>query len=111
MSKQLSRLYGDCEIQALVDPRFAIELVDDQVGITMDRHSPWRSRTQVFQDMQDTGIFGQVAGHCLTLANHAMVPQENGAVFTFDDDSEAGSSSRIDRFAGSIESGKELWFF
>jgi hypothetical protein len=35
-----------------------------------------------------------------------MVPQENGAVFTFDDDSEAGSSSRIDRFAGSIESGK-----
>ena len=41
-----------------------------------------------------------------TLANHAMIPQENGAIFTFDDDSEADSSSQIYRFAGAIEPGK-----
>jgi hypothetical protein len=35
-----------------------------------------------------------------------MVSQENGAIYTFDDDSKAGRSSGIDRFAGAIEPGK-----
>jgi len=77
----------------------------------MDGHSPWRARTQVFQYMENAGIFRHVVGHCLTLANHAMVPQENGAIFTFDDDAEAGSSSRIERLAGAIEPGKDSRFF
>jgi hypothetical protein len=39
-----------------------------------------------------------------------MLSQENGAIFTFDDDSEAGSSSRIERLAGAIEPGNIAFF-
>jgi len=61
--------------------------------------------------MENAGIFRHVVGHCLTLAHHAMLSQENGAIFTFDQDTEAGSPTRIDRFAGSIEPGKDSVFF
>jgi hypothetical protein len=40
-----------------------------------------------------------------------MLSQENGAIFTLDHDSEAGGSSWIDGLAGSIEPGKDSWFF
>ena len=42
----------------------------------------------------------------LPFAGDAVLSQENGAVFTFDDDSEAGSASGIDGFAGAIEPSK-----
>jgi len=77
----------------------------------MDRHSPWRARTQVFQDVEDTGIFRHVVGHPTTLAKQAVFLQEDGTVIVLDYDSEAGSSSWIDRFASSIEPGKDSVFF
>jgi hypothetical protein len=40
-----------------------------------------------------------------------MVSQENGAIYTFDHDTEAGSPSGIDRLTGAIEPGKDSWFF
>jgi len=104
--KQFSGLDGDCEVESFADTPFAVELIDDQVGISMDRHSSWRAGTQVFQDASDTGIFRHVVGHCLAPAHHAMLSQEDGTIFTPDHDSEAGSSSGIDRFAGAIEPGK-----
>jgi hypothetical protein len=36
---------------------------------------------------------------------------EDGAGFILDDDSEAGCSSRTERFTGAIEPGKDSWFF
>jgi len=72
----------------------------------MDRHSPWRARTQVFQEVEDTGIFRHVVGHPATLANQAVFLQEDGTVFVLDHDSEGGGSSGIDRLASSIEPSK-----
>jgi hypothetical protein len=77
----------------------------------MDRHSPWRARSEVFQDVEDTCVFRHVVGHGLAFAHHAMISQENGPIFALNDDTEAGSSSRIERLAGAIEPGKDSWFF
>ena len=86
-----------------------VELVYDQVGISIDRHSSWRARTQVLQDVEDAGIFSHVVGHILAAANQAALSQENTAIFILDDDSKAGGSSWIDRLAGTIEPGKDSW--
>ena len=107
VGKQLSRFYGDREVKALLDTPFAIELIDHQVGISINGDSSRRARSEIFQYLADTGIFTHVVGHCLALAHHAMVSQENGPIFTLDHDSIAGSPSGIDRFAGSIEPGKD----
>jgi hypothetical protein len=61
--------------------------------------------------VKDTGVLGHVVGHGTALADEAVVLQENDPIFTFDHDTEAGSSSRIERLAGAIEPGKDSWFF
>jgi hypothetical protein len=61
--------------------------------------------------VENAGIFSHVVGRCLALAHHAMVPQENGPIFTFDHDTEAGSASGIDGLTGAVEPGKDSWFF
>jgi len=75
----------------------------------MDRHSPWRERTQVFQDVEGTGIFRHIVGHRTTLANQAVFLLEDRMI-VFDYDSEAGRTSGIDRCTGSIEPGKDSLF-
>ena len=69
----------------------------------MDRHSPWRARTQVFQEVEDTGIFRHVVGHLTSLTDQAVFLQEDGTIVAFDYDSEGSGSSGINRFASSIE--------
>jgi hypothetical protein len=63
-------------------------------------------RTQVFQDAEDTGIFRHIVGHPTALTNQAVFLRQDGAIVVFDQESEAGSSSGINRLTGSIEPGK-----
>jgi hypothetical protein len=56
--------------------------------------------------MEDTCIFRHVIGHGAAPADQAVFLEEDGTIVVFDHDSEAGSSSRIDRLAGAIEPGK-----
>jgi hypothetical protein len=105
MSKQLSRFQGDCETESLLDPPLAIELIYDQVGISIDRHPSWRARAEIFQDVQDTSIFRHVVGHGPGLADDPVLLHEDGTSFVLDYHSAAGSSSAIDRSTSSIEPG------
>ena len=55
----------------------------------MDSDSSWRARSEVFQDVEETDVFGQMVRHGLALARYAVVSQEDGAIFTLDHDTEA----------------------
>ena len=57
--------------------------------------------------MENTGVFRHIVGHFTALTNQAVFLQEDRTI-VFDYDSEAGSSSGIDRFASSIEPGKVI---
>jgi hypothetical protein len=79
ISNQLLGLDGDRSVESLLDTPSAIELVDDKVGISIDRHSPWRARTKTFQGMKDTGILRHIVGHGAAFAEEAIVSQDAGA--------------------------------
>jgi len=106
VSKQLFAFGGDREVESFPDAPSATELIYYQVGISVDGSSSGRARTQVFQDVEDTGIFRQIVGHGTALASDPVLLHEDGTSIVLDHHSEAGSSSGIDRFTGSIEPGK-----
>jgi hypothetical protein len=81
ISNQLLGLDGDRSVESLLDLPTAIELVDDQVGMSLDRHSPWRARTQTFQDMKDAGILRHIVGHGATLADQAASLREDWLIY------------------------------
>jgi hypothetical protein len=72
MSKQLSRFHGYWEVQAFLDTPFAHELIDYEVRISMDGDSSTRAASEISEYLADTGIFGQIVGHCLCQPRHAL---------------------------------------
>jgi hypothetical protein len=72
----------------------------------MDGDSSWRTRSEVLQYMENTGVFRHVVGHGTALAHVAVFPVENSTVAISDHHPERSGSSGIDRFASSVEPGK-----
>jgi hypothetical protein len=69
VSKQRFGLAGDCEVEPFPDTPSAVELIDDQVGISGDRNLPWRARTQALQDMEDADVLRRIVGHGTALTD------------------------------------------
>ena len=71
----------------------------------MDRHSPWRARSQILQYLENTGVFRHVVGHGTACTNQAMLPHKDGSILVFDHHSVGGGSSWINGSASPIEPG------
>ena len=110
VSKQLFGFGCDREVQSFADTPSAIELVYDQVGISVDGDSSRRARSKVFQDVEGTGILRYIVRHRIAPADHPVFLREDGAILVFDDGPERRSSPGIERLTGSIEPGKIAFF-
>src|ERR1019366_390801 len=77
----------------------------------MDRHSPWRASTQVFQDLENSCVFSQVVGHGTALTDQAVLPHKDGTVLVFDPHSVGSGSSWVYGPAGSVEPGSVFVVF
>jgi len=111
ISEQRFCFNGCREVQSFAYAPLAIELVYDQVGISIDRHSPWRARTQVFQDVEYACVFRNVVGHGTALTDQAVLPHKDGTILVFDHHSVGSGSSGIDRSTSSIKPGSVFVVF
>src|ERR1039458_6320845 len=106
VSEQRFCFLGCRQVQSFAHAPLAIELVDDQFGISMNRHPSRWTVTQVFQDLENSCVFSQVVGHGTALTDKAVLPHEDGSILVLDHHSVGSGSSRIDGTTSSIEPGK-----